>query len=177
MQVSEAQADVRRSFVGGGPGVIGSGLVWCAAAIAEMKAGVGVGFAVLFLGGMLIFPLSLMTARAVFRRARPQSGNGLIPIALESTAAMIAGLLAAYLFLAHAPSLVFPVSALAVGTHYFAFRTLYGDAIFLLLGGGIAALGLNAIFDWILLPGGLLWWVAAVEFVFGVILTARSMRS
>jgi hypothetical protein len=141
-----------------------------------MRAGVGVGFAVLFFGGVLIFPLSLLTARAAFRRARAQQGNGLIPIALESTAAMIAGLLAAYLLLAHSPGLVFPVSALAVGTHYFAFRTLYGDTLFLLLGGAITALGLNAIFDWIPLPGGLLWWVAAVELVFGAILTARSMR-
>jgi hypothetical protein len=153
-----------------------SGLVWSACAVAEMKGGVGLGFAVLFFGGMLIFPISLVLARAVFRRARPQEGNGLIPIALESTAAMIAGLLAAYLLLDHSPGLVFAVSALAVGTHYFAFRTLYGDTIFLILGAVITALGLNAVFGWIVLPGALPWWVAGVELAFGVLMTARSIR-
>ena len=174
MHIGEAQGDVRRSFVGGGPGVFVSGLVWCAAAIAEAQRGVGFGFAVLFFGGMLIFPLSLLVARVVFRRAAPQSGNGLTAIALESTAAMIAGLFAAYLLLPHAPRLVLPLAALAVGTHYFAFRTLYGDVLFLALGALITALGLNAAFGWIAIPVGLLWCVAAVELLFGVILSTRN---
>jgi hypothetical protein len=174
MQIGEAQGDIRRSFVGGGPGVFVSGLIWCAAAIAEAERGVGFGFAVLFFGGMLIFPLSLLFARVVFRRAAPQGGNGLTPIALESTAAMIGGLLAAYLLLPYAPDLVLPLAALAVGTHYFAFRTLYGEVIFLVLGAIISALGLNAAFGWIAIPVGLVWCVAGVELLFGVILSVRN---
>lgn len=174
MQIGEAQGDVRRSFVGGGPGVFVSGLIWCAAATAEAQRGVGVGFAVLFFGGMLIFPLSLLTVRLVFRRAAPQAGNGLTAIALESTVAMIGGFFAAYLLLPHAPGLVLPLAALAVGTHYFAFRTLYGDVAFPILGTIISALGLNAAFGWIAIPVGLLWCVAGVELLFGVILSVRS---
>ncbi len=37
MQIAEAQGDIRRSFVGGGAGVLVSGLIWCAAAIAEAE--------------------------------------------------------------------------------------------------------------------------------------------
>lgn len=175
MNISEAQADVRRSFVGGGPGVVVSGFVWASAATATAQSGVAVGFALLFFGGMLIFPLSLLASRGLFRRAGTQPKNGLIPIALESTAAMIAGLFAAYLLLGPSPDLVMPVAAIAVGTHYFAFRTLYGDVTFLILGGMIAALGLNAIFDWAALPGGLLWQVAGVELAFGALLAIRSL--
>lgn len=171
MQITEAQADVRRSYVDGGPGQMVSGLVWLAAAIVAARNGIGLGFAVLFFGGMLIFPLTFVTTRTVFRRAPTQKGNALIPIALESTAAMIAGLFAAYLLVGHSPELVFPLSALVVGAHYFAFRTLYGDATFLILGALITMLGLNAIFRWLALSGGVLWWVAGIEIVFGVYLT------
>lgn len=176
MHIAEAQADVRRSFMDGGPGQVVSGLVWLAAAIAASTGGTRVGFAMLFFGGMLIFPLTIVATRAVFHRPRTQDANGLIPIALESTAAMIAGLFAAYLFVGRSPDLVFPLSALVVGTHYFAFRTLYGDASFLVLGAVISVLGLNEIFHWLVLPAGVLWWVAGTEVVFGVYLTVRSLR-
>ncbi len=176
MEVKEAQAEIRRSFVGGGPGVIVSALVWSAAAIAESERGVPFGFAVLFFGGMLIFPLSLLLVRFVFRRAAPQVGNGLTPIALESTVAMIGGFLAAFLLLPYAPELVIPLAALAVGTHYFAFRTLYGDAIFLALGAVISALALNGAFGWLTIPIGLLWCVAVVELLFGAVLIFRNRQ-
>lgn len=176
MHIAEAQADVRRSFVDGGPGQLVSGLVWFVSAIAASKGGIRVGFAVLFFGGMLIFPLTLVTTRAVFHRARTQDANALIPIALESTAAMIAGLFGAYLLVGRSPDLVFPLSTLVVGTHYFSFRTLYGDATFLILGAVISVLGLNAIFHWLMLPGGVLWWIAGIEIVFGVYLTVRNLR-
>ncbi len=177
MQIKEAQADLRRSFVGGGPGVIVSGLVWAVAGIVDSRTGAAQGFAVLFFGGMLIFPLAFLIDRVLFRRAGLQPGNGLSPIALESTAAMLAGLLAAYLLLGLQSQLVFPVAALVVGVHYFAFRTLYGDSTFLVLGALLAVLGLNGVFSVAALPGSLLWWVAGVELVFGALLTVRALRS
>lgn len=177
MQIAEAQADLRRSFVGGGPGVVVSGLVWGVAAAVESAAGVAIAFAVLFLGGMLIFPISLAVSRLLFGRAGLQPENRLSPIALESTAAMIAGLLAAYLLIEYEPRFVFPVAALVVGAHYFAFRTLYGDPVFLLLGALVAAIALNGAFSWVSLPGGVLWQVAAVEIAVGALLTARAPRA
>lgn len=176
MELREAQGEVRRAFVGGGPGVMVSGLIWSAAAIAEAGRDVPFGFAVLFFGGMLIFPLSLFFARVAFRRTAPQAGNGLTPVALESTVAMIGGLFGAYLLLPYAPNLVFPLAALAVGTHYFAFRTLYGDTMFLALGVVISVLALNAAFSWIAIPLGLLWCVAGVELGFGIVLLVRNWR-
>lgn len=127
----------------------------------------------LFAGGLFIFPLSLLISRVLFRREKETAGNPLGMTALESTIAMIAGLFGAYLFLRHDEAFVFPFAAIAVGTHYFAFRTVYGDKLFWVLGAALTAVGL-----WRILgkpvPGGVILWVAAVELVFGVILTLRS---
>jgi hypothetical protein len=80
---------------------------------------------------------------------------------------------AAYLLLPYAPDLVLPLAALAVGAHYFAFRTLYGDPLFLVLGAIISALALNVAFAFVPIPVGLVWCVAGVELIFGVILAIR----
>jgi hypothetical protein len=60
-------------------------------------------------------------------------GNTLGRIALESTIAMLGCLFAAWLLLPTRADLVFPVAAIAVGTHYAAFRSVYGDILYWLL--------------------------------------------
>lgn len=177
MRVYEAQRDIRRAYVGGGPGVFVSASVWLAAALIERSHGVGAAFAALFFGGMLIFPLAALSARLLFRREKEAADNPLGGTALESTIAMIGGLLAAWLFLPFEPAYVIPLAAVAVGTHYFVFKTVYGDRLFWLLGGLITAVGLVAIFEAAPIPGGPAIAVAAIELVFAVALTIRATRS
>ena len=95
MTIAEAQRDLQRAFVGGGPGVFISGIVWIAAAGVEQAAGTGAAFAVLFFGGMLIFPLATLVCRFLFGAEKEASGNPFGATALESTVAMIGGLFAA----------------------------------------------------------------------------------
>lgn len=173
MTIAEAQADLRRAYTDGGPGVIVSGLVWIAASIVTARRGITVGFAVLFFGGMLIFPLALLANRVLLRRARESDENPFGMLVLESTIAMIAMLLAAWLFLRFEPSLVMPLSAIAVGTHYFAFKTAYGDRSFWLLAVLVTALGVLAIFRNVSVPGGVVATVGVVEVAFGLYLTMR----
>lgn len=174
MTVLEAQRDIVRAYVGGGPGVFVSALVWFAAALVEYNKGIGPAFAVLFFGGMLIYPLSAAASRLLFRRARESSDNPLGRVALESTIAMIGGLFAAWLFLPFRPDFVFPLAAIAVGTHYAVFRTVYGDAIFWLLGGIITVVGILGIYEVVAIPGGLILAVGAIELVFAILLTVRA---
>lgn len=176
MTVQEAQADLRRAYVGGGPGVFVSGLVWLATAFVERGHGIGTAFAVLFFGGMLIFPLSMLLARALFRRSKEAAANPLGRTALESTIAMIGGLFAAWLFLPFKPDYVFPLAAIAVGTHYAVFKTIYGDKLFWLLGALITAVGFVAIYKVVAIPGGPILAVGAIELVFAVILTLKGLR-
>ena len=177
MTIAEAQADLRRAYVGGGPGAVVSGLLWFAAAWVEANHGIRTAFIALFLGGMLIYPLGLAASRLLFRRASESKDNPMGPVALESTIAMIGCLLAAWLILPLKPEFVFPIAAVAVGTHYFVFKTAYGDRTYWLLAALITAVGLVAIFDVATLPGGLVLAVGIIEIAFGIMLTVRALKA
>lgn len=176
MQISTAQAELRRAYTDGGPGVIVSGLIWLAAAIVERQTSVGAAFAVLFFGGMLIFPLALLINRGILKRPRESKANPFGKLLLESTIAMIGGLIAAWLFLPYKPDWVIPLAAIAVGTHYFVFRTAYGIGTFWALGAVITALGALAVFTDILAPDSVAVAVAAIEILFGLVLMMRAHR-
>ncbi|MEO9132275.1 MAG: hypothetical protein ABI240_13830 [Sphingomonas sp.] len=176
MVISDAQRDLRRAYVGGGPGVLVSASIWFAAAFVQRAHGVGTGFAVLFLGGMMIFPVSKLLCRIAFRRENESSANPLGMTALESTVAMIGGLFAAWLFLPSQPMLVFPLAAIAVGTHYAVFKTIYGDRSFWILGAVVTAIGLADIFA-SELRGSTTILVAVAELAFGLPLTVRAVRA
>ncbi len=177
MTVLDAQDDLRRAYVGGGPGVFASALMWFVAGLVERSQSVGPAFAVLFFSGMLIFPLSALACRLLFRREKEAPDNPLGRTALESTFAMIGGLFAAWLFLRYQPSWVFPLAAVAVGTHYAAFRTVYGDNLFWLLGALITTIGLVSIYEVVPVPAGPIFAVAAIELMFAILLTMRETRT
>jgi hypothetical protein len=176
MTVTDAQQDFRRAYVGGGPGVFVSGTVWIVAALVESSRGTATAFAVLFVGGMLIFPLGTALCRFLFGREKESADNRLGRVALESTFAMLGGLFAAWLFLRFEPDYVFPLAAIAVGTHYAAFRTLYGDGLFWVLGALITGVGVLAIYPVAPLPVGPIFLVGAIELLFAAVLTMRAMR-
>ena len=174
MTLEEAQRDLRRAYVGGGPGAIISALIWFFAAFVEARHGTGLAFKALFFGGFLIFPLGTLVCRFGFRREKEATGNTLGMTALESTIMMIGGLLAAWLFLALKPTYVFPMAAIAVGTHYFVFKTAYGDRLYWLLAAIITCVGLFDIFRVMVIPGGTILAVGVIELLFGILLTVRS---
>ena len=176
MHIADAQADLRRAYVGGGPGAVVSGLVWFAAAWVAANHDIRSAFITLFFGGMLIYPLGLAAAHLLFRRARESTDNPMGPIALESTIAMIGCLLAAWLILPFKPEFVFPIAAIAVGTHYFVFKTAYGDRTYWLFAAIVTALGLVEIFGVTNLGSGMILAVGVIEVAFGAMLTLRSLE-
>lgn len=174
MTTSDAQREIRHAYVNGGPGAFVSAVVWLIAAMVEPRSGVATAFTTLFFGGFLIFPLGQLLSRLVFRRPAESAGNPLRLIALESTIAMIGGLCAAWLFVRREPALVFPIAAIAVGTHYFPFRTLYGDKRYWLFGALLTGVGAIEIVSRGTLPGGPILAFAAVECLFAIWLTFGS---
>ena len=177
MRITDAQADLRRAYVGGGPGAVVSGLLWFVAAWVEASQGIRTAFITLFLGGMMIYPLGLAASRLLFRRTNESKDNPMGPVALESTIAMIGCLLAAWLILPFKPEFVFPIAAVAVGTHYFVFKTAYGDRTYWLLAALITAVGLAEMFDMATLPGGLVLAIGVIEVAFGIVLTVRALKN
>ena len=65
MTITDAQADLRQAYVGGGPGAVVSGLLWLVVAWVEANEGTRTAFITLFFGGMLIYPLGLAASRMV----------------------------------------------------------------------------------------------------------------
>jgi hypothetical protein len=90
---------------------------------------------------------------------------------IETIFPMLGGFLAAWLLMPHRPDLVFPLASIAVGAHYFGFRTAYGDATYWVLGSALCLVGVAAIFIEIPQGTAVPYIVAAIELAFGVWLT------
>ena len=177
MDSQAAQADLRASYVNGGPGAVVSGIVWFAAALTATIAGVAAGFVVLFFGGMTIFPLGTLIVRSVFRRDAPSDQNPGGRIVVETVFPMIGGLFAAWLLLPHRPEAVFPIAAIAVGAHYFGFRSAYGPIGYWVLATIMCVLGVAAVLGGVPHHGTVPYWIAAIEVGFGVWLTWSGLRA
>jgi hypothetical protein len=136
---------------------------------------VATGFAVLFFGGMVIFPLGTLVVRAVFRRPSPSAGNPGARLVIETVVPMIGGLLGAWLLIPYRPDLVFSVAAIAVGSHYFGFRTAYGDATYWVLAAMMCVVGAGAIFTQVIPHGSVAWIIAGIEVAFGVWFTVLGL--
>ena len=95
MEFGAAQRDMVAANYRGAPGVLVSGIVWLIAAGVWASAGFKLRFAALFVGGMLIMPLSLVIARAL-NAPKLATANPLTRLALESTFLLFAGILIAY---------------------------------------------------------------------------------
>lgn len=176
MDIIAAQSELRNAYLRGGTGAVVSGIVWLLAGFTATANSVATGFAVLFFGGMLIFPVSTLILRTVFRRGKlsPKNPGGIT--VMETVFPMIGGLFAAWLLLPHRPDFVFPLSAIAVGTHYFGFRTAYGDWTNWILGGIMTVIGVAAIIITLPAPSIVPYVIAGVEIAFGISLTIISLK-
>jgi hypothetical protein len=141
LEFSDAQKDIRVSFLNGGPGAFVSAAVWLAAALTTAYRGVELGFPVLFFGGMFIFPVGAVITRSIFKRPSPQAGNPGSMIAFETVPPMIVTLFVAFFFVRNQPDYVFPIAAMAVGSHYCGFHSAYGLPSYWGIAGIMTGLG------------------------------------
>src|SRR4051794_24145551 len=89
MQIQVAQEDLRLSYFGGAPGMLVSAVVWLASGLASLYSSNQRAVLILFVGGMLIHPVSTVVTRALGRSARHAAGNPLGRLAQETTAWLI----------------------------------------------------------------------------------------
>ena len=169
MQIAAAQQDLSKAYVQGAPGVFVSGLVWLIAGALWQTRDLATGFAALFVGGILIFPVSTLLCRLVFRAPTATRGNPLERLALESTFVLFAGIFLAWCFLQVAPELAFPAMAVAIGVRYFIFRTVYGNAAYWGLGALLAMAGALVALNVVALPINLAVLVGVIEIVLSLV--------
>ena len=167
MSLNSHQQELRYAYVRGGPGAIISGGVWFAAALTAMYSSISDGFFLLFFAGMFLFAVSKLALKLVIQRAPESKSTPGSLICLETVFPMVGGLFAAWLLLPYRPEFVFSASAIAVGTHYFGFRTAYGDWTYWVFGAVLCTIGLSSIA--LAIPSSSLvpFIVAIVEIVFG----------
>lgn len=160
MDVFQAQADVRRVYQGGFSGPLVSSLIWYAASAVFQWGPQPVAMAVLFFGGMLIFPLSTLVLKILGGPVALPKGHPSTALAMQSAFTVPLGILVAIALGSLEPSLFFAASLIIVGAHYLTFISLYGMWLFGALASVLVTIGSIALF---VLPGlrDLSGWVGA----------------
>jgi hypothetical protein len=150
MDVAQAQADVRRVYRGGFSGPLVSSLIWFTSAAVFQWGSRSVALALLFFGGMLIFPLSTLVHRIMGGPVSLPQGHPSTGLAMQSAFTVPLGLLVALALGSLEPALFFPASLIIVGAHYLTFISLYGMRIFGALASVLVGVGVLSLF---VLPG------------------------
>jgi hypothetical protein len=139
--IEQAQKDMCQSYADGSVGIITSGIMWLFSAIIVAQFSPKHGIWALLIGGMLIFPLSMILGKLLGVSGTHTKGNPLANLAMEGTILMLMCIpLAVGLSLAH-PAWFFQGMLMIIGGRYLTFATIYGKKQYWLLGAilGIAA--------------------------------------
>lgn len=132
VSVRRAQSDVRTIYRGGQFGPLVSAVIWLAAALAGDLGSPGIGVAVLFFGGMGIFPLSSLMLKLTGGPSALPKGHPMIGLATQVALTVPLGLLVAVLLWTQRAEWFFPAALVIVGAHYLPFVHLYGTRVFAL---------------------------------------------
>ena len=139
--LAAAQADMRHGYYSGAPGMLTSAAAWLAAAIVALQVSPERAVWVLFAGGVLIHPVSVLLVKALGRPGKHQPGNPLASLAFANTAWLIFMLPLAYGVALLRIEWFFPAMLLVIGGRYLTFATLFGMRIYWACGLALAAAG------------------------------------
>lgn len=173
MTLEEAQADMRRAYFDGATGVAVSATAWLAAGIAAWVSTPQMSIITLLIGGMFIFPVSVLLSKAVGRSGSHVKGNPLGGLAAGGTVWMLLAIPIAYGAGLHRVEWFFPAMLLTIGGRYLTFPTLYGLSVYYVLGGLLAAAGVVLVMARLPVVAGALAG-SAIEYVLGALLFTRA---
>jgi cytochrome b subunit of formate dehydrogenase len=141
LTIRDAQRELRHIYRGGLAGQLVSGALWLVSAALATWGSFTQAVLVLVLGGVFIFPLTMLVLRLAGRRASLPAGHPFAFLAMQ-TAFIVPLLLPVVLVLTrYDHAWFFPAILVVVGAHYLPFATLYGMGEFLVLGGAMLAGG------------------------------------
>ena len=169
MNISDAQRDVRTTFLGGFVGQLVSGVLWALSAALATWRSPSSGIAVLVLGGPFIFPLTQLVLRLVGRPASLPKGHPMNHLAMQIAFTVPLSLPLVGAAAVHRLNWFYPAFMIVVGAHYLPFIFLYGMRQFgalaaILIGAGtLMGLYYSSIFS----LGG--WFTAVVLLVFAFV--------
>ena len=139
MSFADAQRDMRFAYYNGATGAVTSATAWLIAALVATFVSSMAGIVTLILGGMLIFPSSVLLSKIVGRPGSHSKGNPLAPLAIEGTIWMILSIPVAIGAALYKIEWFFPAMLLIIAGRYVTFATLYGMRIYWAFGATLAA--------------------------------------
>lgn len=143
MDIAAAQREVRSEFLGGFVGQSVSGGIWAVSAALGTWVSPAAAIWTLFIGGVLIFPLTLLGLRAMGLAKGPRNGlsrdNPMGQLATQLTFTLNLPLIAAATL--YRLDWFYPACLMGVGAHYVPFVFLYGMRMFALLAAVMMAAG------------------------------------
>ncbi len=139
--LAEAQREMRFAYYDGAPGLLTSATVWAIAGVVSLVTPPTRAIWTLLLGGMLIFPVSVLLTKALGRPGKHRADNPLGSLALATTFWMILMLSLAFGVSRLRPEWFFPAMLLIIGGRYLTFATLYGLRLYWICGAVLAATG------------------------------------
>ncbi|MFD3165329.1 DUF7010 family protein [Herpetosiphon sp. NSE202] len=144
--ISAAQADMREGYYSGATGILASALAWSVAAGVALAGSPNRAIVVLLLGGMLIFPVSIVICKILGVRGTHTKGNPLGQLAGASTFWLIFCLPLAYGLGQENLAWFFSAMLIVIGGRYLIFATLYGMRLYWILGLALAAAAIGLVF-------------------------------
>ena len=176
MDFIQSQKDMNSAYVGGATGVLASGLVWLAAAVIGISVSNVAAMIALFIGGMFIFPISILFSKLASASGKHAPDNALRHLAFETLPVLFGGLMIAFYVAQLKIELFFPIMLLIIGMRYFAFQTLYAHKEYWILGAllmmaGVICVVMNLPFIAGAFAGGVL------EVVLALVLLRKSKAS
>lgn len=176
MNFKEFQKDMRIAYLGGGTGIIVSGLIWLISGLAGMYLTKETSILTFFIGGMLIYPLGVYSSKLLKRSGKHQKNNPLAKLAFESTAILFIGLFIAYSIFLVQQLWFFPVVLMIIGVRYLVFQSVYGMKVYWILGlllivSGMLCLISNQPFHFGGITGGI------IELIFGIVVIAMERKT
>lgn len=140
--LTRAQADMRQAYWHGAFGVLCSALAWAAAAGVAALGKPQQAVWTLLIGGMFIFPASMVMAKLAGRSGMHEKTNPLGRLAMLSTVGLLAGCALALGVATQKLTWFFPTMLLVIGLRYLVFMKVYGLRIYRACGLALAAAGL-----------------------------------
>src|SRR5690606_40877650 len=120
-RLESAQQDMRAGYGYGSTGVLSSGIVWLCSALTVMIYDVNTGIWTLIIGGMMIFPLSMLIGKLAGIPGKHDTSNPLGKSAMEGTVWMIMCIPMAYGLSMVRPEWFFQGMLLIIGGRYLTF--------------------------------------------------------
>ena len=149
MQLSvseEQQVEMRHAHFDGAPGIVVSGLVWLTAALVCQLLGMHRAVWTLLIGGALIYTISAILTKVLGRPAKTSKPNALNQLGMASTIWLILCCAMAYGLFLFNPVLFFPAMMVTIGSRYLVFASMFGRAIFWVMGVSLIVAGNVALF-------------------------------